>query len=59
MSLNARLTSLQNRHANLEMRIADEDHRPRPDARALDQLKREKLRLKDEMERMRGSQTQH
>jgi hypothetical protein len=59
MSLNARLTSLQNRHAMLETRIADEDQRPRPDPRALDQLKREKLRLKDEMERVRETITRH
>lgn len=59
MSLHTRLTSLQQRHAALETRIADEDHRPRPDPRALDTLKREKLRLKDEMERVRQSLTQH
>ena len=59
MSLNARLASLQTRHAALELRIHDEDHRPQPDPQALDQLKREKLRLKDEIERMRGSATRH
>jgi hypothetical protein len=59
MSLQTRLSSLQQRHAVLETRIAAEDQRPRPNAQALDQLKREKLRLKDEMERVRQSLTHH
>ncbi len=52
MSLQTRLASLKTRHATLEIRLADEDHRPRPDSHTVDQLKREKLRLKDEMERL-------
>jgi hypothetical protein len=59
MSLNARLSTLKQRHAALETRIADEDHRPRPNADALDTLKREKLRLKDEIERVQVSITRH
>jgi hypothetical protein len=43
------------RHAVLEMRISDEDNRPRPDADALARMKLEKLRLKDEMERLKTS----
>jgi hypothetical protein len=50
----ARLRTLEERHATLEMRIADEDNRPRPDAEQLSRLKREKLRLKEEMERLKG-----
>lgn len=53
MSLHARIESLKARHATLEMRIADEDQRPRPDGDALARLKVEKLRLKEEMERLR------
>ena len=53
MSLHARIESLKARHATLEMRIADEDQRPRPDGEALARLKVEKLRLKEEMERLR------
>jgi hypothetical protein len=49
----ARLRALEERHAALEMRIAEEDNRPRPDAEQLSRLKREKLRLKEEMERLR------
>jgi len=36
------------------MRIADEDQRPRPDSDALARLKLEKLRLKEQMERLRA-----
>lgn len=52
MTLSARLESLKDRHASLETRISDEDHRPRPDADTLVQLKTKKLRLKEEMERL-------
>ena len=55
MSLQSRLASLKDRHTNLEMRIADEDHRPRPDDTELTRLKVEKLHLKQEMERLRTS----
>ncbi len=55
MSLQARIESLSSRHASLEMKIFDEDHRPRPDGDALSRLKVEKLRLKEEMEKLRGS----
>lgn len=55
MNLNARMESLKERHAALEMRIADEDSRPRPDSDALMRLKLEKLRVKEELERLRAS----
>ncbi len=54
MSLQARLDSLKERHAALELRITDEDHRPRPDTDALNRLKIEKLRVKEEIERIRA-----
>ena len=54
MSLQARIESLKERHAGVEARLADETLRPRPDDEALTKLKREKLRLKEEMERLRG-----
>ena len=53
MSLQSHIAALKERHAFLETRIADEDQRPRPDSDALTRLKLEKLRLKDEMERLR------
>jgi len=54
MNLDPQLASLRERHAALEMRIADEDSRPRPDSDALMRLKLEKLRVKEEMERLRA-----
>jgi hypothetical protein len=53
MSLNTRLDALKERHASLEARIFDEDHRPLPDTIALMRLKMEKLHLKEEMEKIR------
>ncbi len=54
MSLESRLESLKARHAGLERTIAAEDLRPQPCTDTLARLKREKLRLKEEMERLRG-----
>jgi hypothetical protein len=53
MSQQAHLEALQERHAALETRILDEDQRPRPDSDTLMRLKIEKLRVKEEMERLR------
>jgi hypothetical protein len=55
MNLQSRIEALKERHAALELRIADEDQRPRPDSDVLVRLKVEKLRLKEEMERLRAS----
>ena len=57
MNLEARIDSLKMRHASLETRITEEDHRPRPDEEQLGRLKLEKLRLKEEMERLRTAHT--
>jgi hypothetical protein len=55
MSLHARLDALQQRHAALESRLFEEDHRPLPDTETIARLKIEKLQIKDEMERIRSS----
>ena len=55
MTLQSRIDTLATRHATLEERISDEDHRPRPDGAALTQLKLEKLRVKQEIERLRAN----
>lgn len=55
MSLESRMVSLKDRHASLEDRIHAEDIRPRPDDEALNRLKVEKLRLKEEMERLQST----
>ena len=51
----SRVQSLQTRHASLESRISEEGHRPLPDPDTLTRLKVEKLRLKEELERVRGA----
>ncbi len=59
MSLQSRFESLQTRHATLETRIDSEVHRPLPDSDEVTKLKKEKLRLKEEMERLRGHAEPH
>ena len=54
MPLAARIASLEQRHAALERRITDEDRRPQPDTQELARMKLEKLRLKEEMEKLRN-----
>ncbi len=48
-----RLRTLRDRHTALDARIGREAARPLPDSLELARLKRAKLRLKEEMERMR------
>jgi len=50
MSLQDRLDSLKAKHAVLETAIEDEVRRPYPDTTILADLKRKKLRIKDELE---------
>jgi hypothetical protein len=45
----AHVSALQAKHAGLEARILEETQRPLPDATMLARLKKEKLRLKEEM----------
>ncbi len=45
----AHLSALETKHASLDRQIADEIHRPRPDEVLIAELKKRKLRLKDEM----------
>ena len=59
VELAPRLRALEQRHAVLESRIAEEDNRPRPDTEQLSRLKKEKLRLKEEMERIRRGEAVH
>lgn len=49
--------SLRSKHAHLEQQIDDELHRPLPDQSTLSRLKREKLRIKDEIARLGSSST--
>lgn len=45
----AHFSALETKHVSLENRIAEESRRPNPDSAILSQLKKEKLRIKDEM----------
>lgn len=43
------LESLKIKHADLEAKIADEERRPHPDDDVIHDLKKQKLRIKDEL----------
>ncbi len=45
----AHLTALQAKHAGLDARIAEENQRPMPDMATVARLKKEKLRIKEEL----------
>ena len=45
----AHVLALQAKHAGLEARITEESQRPLPDMLTLARLKKEKLRVKEEM----------
>jgi hypothetical protein len=49
MSLKDRIEALRERHAELERAIDEESRHPLPDQDAISDLKRQKLRIKDEL----------
>jgi hypothetical protein len=49
MSQHIRIWRLRNRRRWLEQKLREELKRPRPDPLAIQELKRQKLRLKDEL----------
>ena len=51
MNVDAHVASLEQKHAYLEDAILEEVHRPAPDSVRLTELKREKLRIKEEIVR--------
>ncbi len=51
--------SLRGKHAFLEQQIDEEMHRPLPDQSTLTRLKREKLRIKDEIARLGEARPYH
>jgi hypothetical protein len=55
MAIEARIRELGARHQNLERAINDELRRPSADSLRLHELKRQKLRLKEEMDVLRGA----
>ena len=54
MAIDARIRELGSRHQSLERAIQDEASRPVADALKLRELKRKKLKLKEEMETLRS-----
>lgn len=51
-SVEPRILSLKQKHASLETALDHEAGRPMPDAAAIAHLKREKLAIKDELQRL-------
>lgn len=45
----AHQAALETKHATLDQRIAQESQRPMPDARVIAELKKRKLRVKEEI----------
>ena len=54
MAVEARIRELGSRHQSLEAEIQEEMRRPAFDDMKLKELKRQKLRLKEEMEALRS-----
>ena len=54
MAIDARLRELGTRHQSLERAIEEEMSHPAADSDRLKDLKRQKLRLKEEMEHLRA-----
>jgi len=55
MSLNDRIQTLRDRHAGLDSAIDKETSRPYPNPTMLNDMKRQKLRLKEEIEHLEHS----
>lgn len=51
MNIEAHVETLAAKHTEIERNITSEQHRPVPDTMRLMQLKKEKLRLKEEIRR--------
>ncbi|GGB32558.1 DUF465 domain-containing protein [Roseibium aquae] len=59
MSIQSHLAELQRRHEEMERQIEDARLHPSFDSLELADLKRKKLKLKDEIERIRHKHTVH
>lgn len=59
MSLSSHLVELRKKHANLEHRIEQEVRNPGSDDLQIHELKKEKLRLKDEIARLSAAGNIH
>ena len=54
MAIEARIRELGSRHQSLEKAIQDEHRRPSEDSLRMRNLKRQKLKLKEEIEGLKG-----
>ncbi len=54
MALDGRIRELGNRHQTLERKIEEETSHPASDDLMIKQLKRQKLKLKEQLEALRG-----
>ena len=52
MSVNERIDSLRQKHENLDKALHREETRPSPDSSVVTKLKREKLALKDNIQKL-------
>jgi hypothetical protein len=57
MALDAHVTELSDKHRVLEKQIESEMARPSADDIEISKLKREKLRIKDELERLKAQES--
>ena len=57
MALDAHVTELSDKHRVLEKQIKSEMARPSADDIEISKLKREKLRIKDELERLKAQES--
>ncbi len=58
MSLSTHISSLESKHSKLEFALEEESHRPLPDFSVIQTLKKQKLLLKEEMQRLRQRQNE-
>ena len=59
MTLAGHLAELSEKHRSLELKIQEELARPSADDLQINRLKKEKLKIKDEMIKLQGNGRQH
>jgi hypothetical protein len=52
MKVDERIAALKSKHAELEAALEEENQRPLPDSTVVADIKRQKLRIKDEIYRL-------
>jgi len=55
MNLGEKIDDLKSKHHDLETAIEEENHRPHPDEIEISSLKKQKLKIKDEIASLDGS----